>query len=240
MSHPERIDPVATEPGILALHLKRYDFALPYCGNATVLDVACGLGYGTAHLARVAAYVRGIDVSPEAIAVAAERYRRPNIEFQLGDAQALREQDRSYDVVCSFETIEHVADPEMMLREVVRVLRDGGTFLVSTPKADESTHAPSNPFHRSEWSAADFEALLSRFFVGVELFGQRRIQTTAHRLAQRLDVLGLRKRLSFLRSVARILGTTPTAELGLDDIVIERGVDGPATEVVAVCTRPRR
>ena len=82
--------------------------------------------------------------------------------------------------------------------------------------------------------------MLRRHFDEVELYGQRRLQTGRHRLVQRLDVLGLRKRLGVLRRAWRLLGTPPMAEVGLDGIAIERGRLEGATELVAVCRAPRR
>jgi len=239
MSHPERIDPDATEPGILALHLKRYDFALQLCHGLDVLDAACGAGYGSAHLATGARRVVGVDANTEAVAAARARYPVPTIEFRVADVQALEDGDGTYDVVCSFETIEHVDDPERALGEFARVLRSDGTLVISTPNARATTTSPDNPFHRIEWSAADFEALLHTFFGDVRIYGQRRLQTPAHRLVQNVDVLGLRRRIGFLRRGARLFRTAPTADLTLDDIAIEERLER-ATEIVAVCRVPCR
>ena len=120
---------------------------------------------------------------------------------------------------------------------MARVLRPGGTYLVSTPRAGETTRSPENPFHEVELSRAEFEALLRRHFDEVELYGQRRLQTARHRIAQRLDVLGLRRRLPGARRLSRVLGTAPTAEVTSDGIVIERGGLERASELVAVCRR---
>ena len=237
MSHPERIVPDETSPGIVALHLKRYEFAAPLCLDADVLDAGCGVGYGSAFLAASARRVVGIDLDPDAIAYARERYARPNVEFRVGDLVALDLPDASFDIVCSFETLEHVADVDAYLGEIARVLRPEGVFMVSTPQAEATTEAPENPFHRVELARADFEALLRRFFGEVELFGQRRLQTARHRLMQRVDVLGLRRRLTFLRPASRLLGTAPTAEVTADGIVIERDGIEQASELVAVCRR---
>jgi SAM-dependent methyltransferase len=239
VAYPERIIPDETAPGILALHLKRYEFACPHCIAAQVLDAGCGAGYGSAHLAEVAARVVGVDVSEEAIEYARRRYRRPNLEFMVGDLLALELGDASFDVVCSFETIEHVDDVERYLGEIARVLRPDGTFVVSTPRVEATTRAPDNPFHRVELSRDDFEATLATRFEDVELYGQRRLQTARHVLLQRIDVLGLRKRLPFLRRASRIVGTAPMADVTLDGIAIERDGIERASELVAVCRRPR-
>jgi SAM-dependent methyltransferase len=235
VSQPERIVPDETEPGIVAIHRKRYEFALPLCEGKEVLDAGCGVGYGTAFLAMRARRVLGVDVDPEAIAYASGRYAAPNVEFRVGDVAALELEDASVDVVCSFETIEHLPDRDAFLAEVTRVLRPGGTFVVSTPRAARTVERPENPFHAVELSAADFEALLRRHFGDVELYGQRRLQTRRHRLLQRADVLGLRKRLPVGRAASRLLGTAPMAEVGSEGIVIERGALERASELVAVC-----
>jgi SAM-dependent methyltransferase len=239
MAYPERIVPDETGSGIVAIHLKRYDFARPFCSGADVLDAACGVGYGSAYLAEVARRVVGVDLDEEAIAYARRRYAAPNVEFRVGDLLDLDLPHASFDAVCSFETIEHLPDQERFLGHVARVLRPAGTFVVSTPQAAETTREPENPFHHVELSRADFEALLDRFFAQVELYGQRRLQTARHRLMQRLDVLGLRRRLSFLRSASAVLGTAPMAEVTADGLAIDRELDG-ATELVAACRGPRR
>lgn len=238
MSHPERIVPDETDPGIVALHLKRYEFALPWCEDRDVLDAGCGVGYGASLLAGSARHVVAVDRDAETIAYARERYGRPNLDFVVDDLLELTLDDSSFDVVCSFETVEHLPDRDAYLGHVARVLRPDGAFLLSTPRADETTERPDNPFHEVEYSRADFEALLGRYFGDVELYGERRLQTARHRTMQRLDVLGLRKRLTFLRPASRLLGTAPMAAVTSDDIVISRdGVDA-ATELVAVCRRP--
>jgi SAM-dependent methyltransferase len=239
VSYPERIVPDQESPGIVALHLKRYLFSAPYCAGKIVLDAACGAGYGSAELGHVARRVIGVDVDEATIAYAFSRYGADNVEFQTMDVSSLRFDDDSFDVVVSFETIEHVADAQAFLLEVRRVLRTSGTFVVSTPNAQRTTIAPDNPHHRVEYSRSDFTELLTRHFAKVDLFGQRRLQTRRHRVLRRLDVLGLRRQLAFLRRAAPVVGTAPTAEVTLDGIVIERDEIERASELVAVCKEPK-
>jgi SAM-dependent methyltransferase len=235
---PERIVPAETEPGILAIHLKRYAFARRFCEIKDVLDAGCGVGYGTAHLAEAARLVVGIDRSEDAIVYAREHYSRTNVEFEVGDVGDLRHDDASFDVVCSFETIEHLHDPGALVREAARVLREGGVFVCSTPRVAETIASPENPYHEIELSAQDLERLLRSEFGAVELYGQVRMQTRRHEVAQRLDVLGLRRRLPALRRLSRpLLGTPATAELGAEDLEVVRGELERASELVAVCRR---
>jgi ubiquinone/menaquinone biosynthesis C-methylase UbiE len=239
MRYPERIVPDDEPSGIVALHLKRYLFAQPYCTGKVVLDAACGTGYGSAELARVATRVVGVDLDEQAVEYARSRYGGDNIEFESMDVTALRFADESFDAVVSFEAIEHLEDGAAFLREVVRVLRPSGTFIVSTPNAARTTEHPANPFHRVEYAREDFARLLAQHFQMVELFGQRRLQTRRYRALQLFDVLGLRRRLAFLRRAAPLVGTAPTEAVKLDDIVIEQEGIERATELVAVCTGTR-
>ena len=239
MTYPERIVPDETEPGIVALHLKRYAFAEPWCRGRRVLDLACGTGYGTAFLAESAAEVVGGDLDEGAIEYARSRYARPNAAFETMDAASLPFPDASFEVVCSFETIEHLPDRDAYLVEVARVLRPDGVYLVSTPQTEWTTESPANPFHHVEYDAADFRRLLEVHFASVELYGQHRRQTRRHRLLRRLDVLGLRRRVRLPGVTASITGSPPTAGVTLADVSIEPGAIAGASELVAVCAGPR-
>jgi len=237
VSFPERIVPGAAEPGVDAVHLKRYEFARSFCADRRVLDAGCGVGYGAARLAAGTVSVVGVDVSEEAISYAKAHYGAPNLSFETMDVGALAFADASFDVVCSFETIEHVDDPDRVLAEFARVLAEDGMLVVSTPQVEQTTRSPANPYHRVEYSRADFEELLRRHFQAVDLYGQRRLQTRRHRAAQRLDVLGLRRRFAFLRRGSALLGTAPTAEMTAGDVVIARDGIERASEIVAVCRK---
>ena len=238
--YPERIIPDETPQGIVALHLKRYDFSATYVEGKRVLDVACGVGYGSAHIAKFAAEVVGVDLDEEAITYARQRYGGPpNFSFMRGDATKFDFAGASFDVVCSFETIEHIPGVEAYLREVRRVLAPGGTYLVSTPAARQTTDHPKNPHHVQEWSPADFEKLLRRHFSTVELFSQVRRQTRLANVIKKLDVFKLRARLvppGVTRRIAQGAGVRVMGDLHMDDVLIRPGVLRGASEIVAVCT----
>ena len=104
-------------------------------GGVRVLDVGCGDGRLTAELARAGVSVVGVDVA----AAALRRARETNPDLKLGLIPAEGPwplEDSSFDVVWAGDTIEHVADTAAWLSEVRRVLRSGGTLLLSTPAHD--------------------------------------------------------------------------------------------------------
>jgi SAM-dependent methyltransferase len=90
-----------------------------------VLEVGCGTGLVLMRIARFARRAEGVDLSPRML----ERARARGLQVQLGDAAALPYADASFDVVCSFKVLAHVADLDASLREMARVVRPGG-FLV--------------------------------------------------------------------------------------------------------------
>jgi len=158
-------------------HLHRYLLAREWCRDKDVLDVASGEGYGTALIAQVARNAVGVEIAPEAVEHASGAYQAGNLRFVVGDARSLPIPDASFDVVTSFETLEHFAEQRRFLSEVRRVLRPGGLLIVSTPDRDNYSPAesPANPFHVRELTEAEFEALLRSSFAEVSVMAQRAI-----------------------------------------------------------------
>jgi 2-polyprenyl-6-hydroxyphenyl methylase/3-demethylubiquinone-9 3-methyltransferase len=96
-----------------------------------VLDVGCGEAQITAELARAGFDVVGVDVAEEPLRRA--RRRHPQLDVRLVGESEWALADASFDAVFSGETIEHVRDTIGWLSEVRRVLRSGGSLLLSTP-----------------------------------------------------------------------------------------------------------
>ena len=156
-------------------HVHRYVFARQWVEGLRVLDAACGEGYGSALLAEKAASVCGVDVSAEAIAHASERYRAPGLRFTEADCLALPFDDGEFDCVVSFETLEHLEEQDGLLKEFRRVLAQDGFILISTPDKAVYTDQQGNrnEFHVAELYRDEFEALLSRHFPSMRLWGQK-------------------------------------------------------------------
>ncbi len=151
-----------------AEHLARYRFAAPLAAGRRVLDIACGTGYGSALLAAAgAASVEGVDLSPEVVAYARERHAAPNLAFARGDICAWRGA-APYDLITSFETIEHVPDHRAALANLRTLLAPGGRLLLSTPNrpitspyARTLDDRPANPHHVREFTLAEILAALA-------------------------------------------------------------------------------
>jgi len=122
--------PEGLEPADFALRLR---FLLEHvAAGQRVLDVGCGEGRFTAELVRAGAQAVGIDVAEEPLRRA--RALHPQLDLRLVDGEGAWElPDAGFDAVWAGEAIEHVADTAVWLSEVRRVLRSGGSLLITTP-----------------------------------------------------------------------------------------------------------
>jgi SAM-dependent methyltransferase len=167
----ERMVPEAADHLTFWEHIYRYKFACKFARYQRVLDVACGEGYGAAALAIAGARsVVGVDVSEEACHHAREKY---GLDARQGDATRLPLPDASVDLVVSFETIEHIHEPEAFVAECRRILVAGGRLLISTP--NRPVYSPGglhNPFHVHEMDELGFSALIGANFRRIRLYTQ--------------------------------------------------------------------
>jgi 2-polyprenyl-6-hydroxyphenyl methylase/3-demethylubiquinone-9 3-methyltransferase len=97
-----------------------------------ILDVGCGAGFLSNHLGWLGHEVTGLDVSADALAVAARHDLRHTVRYQEGDALKLPFEDASFDVVCAMDFLEHLESPEHAIAEAARVLRPSGLFFFHT------------------------------------------------------------------------------------------------------------
>jgi SAM-dependent methyltransferase/spore coat polysaccharide biosynthesis protein SpsF (cytidylyltransferase family) len=145
----------------LSLH---YAMALPFIQpDMETLDIACGGWYGPGLLAQKARRVVGADVDPVCIQQASEKMREvANLTFQCEDVTAMSFADASFDLITSFETIEHV-DAQLYVKEMHRVLKPHGLLLMSTPQ-NSLGHIPMNPQHQIEYSLDEVLSVVSSHF----------------------------------------------------------------------------
>lgn len=198
---PERLVPGTEEWDLYFLeHKQRYDFFAHQCTGRDVLDAACGIGYGTKILAEAgAARVLGVDIAGDAIAMAKQQFGHPAVSFLQKDVANLAGMG-PFDVIVSFETIEHVPDPEFFLQAVRGVIRDDGLFVCSTPNPDHAgRNSEQNPYHLSEMPFVAFEALFARYFRIEERYHQSHSTAYLRYTGLIREVERLQKRVAFSR-----------------------------------------
>ncbi|APB69396.1 methyltransferase domain-containing protein [Paenibacillus polymyxa] len=156
-------------------HFHRYLLAKIYVEGKKVLDIACGEGYGSHFLSQKAKNVTAVDVDSATIEAAKQKYINNNLTYLLGDINELDFEDKVFDVIVCYETIEHVQDPYKAFNNLKRVLKDDGILIISTPNkavySDEKKF--SNPFHIKEFYYKEYLDLLRTRFESVHIYGQR-------------------------------------------------------------------
>ena len=169
-------------------HWQRYALARRYCKGKKVLDSGCGYGLGSLVLDQSFASYLGADTDSTAIKWAQDHIAvvRPLCRFRLVDD--LEQLERAlFDVIISFEVIEHVRSPQEYLRTLKAHLADGGIILLSTPNGIFSQHNAAlfrSRYHVDEYNAVELDAITqSAGLKTVHLFGQSR--------RDKLDVLWL-------------------------------------------------
>lgn len=239
-----------------ARHRVAYLHARELGRGLRVLDAGCGEGFNTVLLADTAAQVLGIDYAPEPIAAARAAHARPNLDFRQLDMHSLPDLGLRFDLVTSFQVIEHLSDPEPFLRAAYAALEPGGRLLLTTP--NRSMTLSENPVHVHEYTADELAAVLRPFFSDVSIgsvVGSERVRAfDDERRRQverilRLDPLGLRHYLprsimyfafAHLGAFVRRRVTDVAAEargIAQDDFRVVEGSRHDALDVVALCRR---
>jgi 2-polyprenyl-3-methyl-5-hydroxy-6-metoxy-1,4-benzoquinol methylase len=163
---------------IYLFHMIAYQFACDYVEGKKVLDYGCGSGYGAHFLASHGSHVTGIDISQDAIEYAEKNYVASNLSYQQvhpAEDGPLPFEDSSFDVVISFQVIEHVYDIDAYLSEIRRVLVDGGVFLCATPDRETRLfpgQKPWNMWHVHEFERKELDRVLSKYFSKTEVLLQ--------------------------------------------------------------------
>ena len=132
--------------------------------SGRVLEIGTGMGYGVEVVAPAAERFITVDKS-QAYSVDLPS----NTEFRQMTVPSLDFADESFDYVISFQVIEHIKRDRDFVKEVSRVLRKGGSFIVSTPNAPMSL--TRNPWHVREYRAEELRQLLAPHFESVEMLG---------------------------------------------------------------------
>jgi 2-polyprenyl-3-methyl-5-hydroxy-6-metoxy-1,4-benzoquinol methylase len=156
--------------------LTRYKFASAFIKSKRVLDIASGSGYGSFFLLNKGAkeIVAG-DISRIVIKFANLHYRKGNLHFVQLDAIYMPFRNDCFDIIVSFETIEHLKNWEKFLQECKRCLKKGGIFIISTPNSGSYllNRILSNPAHVYEFDSREFQQAIKRYFKIEEVYAQR-------------------------------------------------------------------
>lgn len=156
-------------------HLHRYAISLDFVKGKKVLDIASGEGYGSNLLSKSAQEVVGVDISQIAVDHAQKNYSSKNLSFQVGSVLDIPCEPEVFDVVVSFETIEHISDHRKMIAEIKRVVKPDGLLIISTPEkavySDQANY--SNPYHEKELYEEEFVQILNEHFHFIQLGYQK-------------------------------------------------------------------
>jgi 2-polyprenyl-3-methyl-5-hydroxy-6-metoxy-1,4-benzoquinol methylase len=165
-------------------HLGRYEFANQYINqNDKVLDIACGIGYGSFIMAKSndEVSVTGVDISPQAVEYANKFYKKTNNCFIEANCLTVEFEAKSFDTVVSFETIEHLDQDEFFVKRVYDFLKPGGTFICSTQNQDVLPYDSKRfPYHVKHYTVNEMKSILEKsgFYVK-NLFSQHRRNSKA-------------------------------------------------------------
>lgn len=163
---------------ILLEHLTRYKFVLQYCKDKKVLDVACGSGYGTQMISKVASKTHGGDNDPDTIEYAKEHY--PGPKYAVVDLEEPPMQ-QTYDVIVSFETIEHLKNPHKFLKYASThcekfifsiPINNVGEFHEVVYTEKEAKDLINTHFNKVDWYEQELDAILpfkegGKFLIGI-------------------------------------------------------------------------
>ena len=171
------------EPGTLSWemyggdHIQRYEFFASYGVGKVILDAACGSGYGSEILVqRGAKKVYGIDIDTDTIEKNKKTYPNDKITFHVLPCEEIDTLSESFDVIISFETIEHLKSPEVFFQKAQKMLKENGLFICSTPNTlrfgGSMYTSEKNKYHLHEMDYTTFKTLFQKYFIIQKIYHQ--------------------------------------------------------------------
>lgn len=208
--------------------LKAYHVAAPMV-KGDLLELGCGEGRGVALLSENTDSFLGLDKLDEVIRKLKQKF--PDKNFESSTFPPVSLPDNSFDTVVSFQVIEHIKNDELFLSEIGRILKPGGTAMLTTPNIKMTLSR--NPWHIREYTADELEAKAKKYFSKVEMKGiagnekviryHEQNRKSVHRI-MKYDILNLQYRLPaiLLRKPYEILNRRNRNKLQsqADDLVL--------------------
>ncbi|MBI3397217.1 class I SAM-dependent methyltransferase [Candidatus Woesebacteria bacterium] len=197
MDFNERVIPGVTANFLYQEALARYKFASDIVKKGfKVLDVGSGTGYGSYFIATSnKCFVYGVDINKEAMMFSRSHYKKRNIKFIISDVLSLPFKNKEMDVVISFEVIEHIKDYPRYLKEIKRVLKDNGKFILSTPNKTKTLKGNKSSYHVKEFGYEELNNELNTNFKTVKIFGQNKSPKAKNALREFMNSQKTRQRL---------------------------------------------
>lgn len=151
------------------MHIATYEYAKNFVKNKKVLDFGCGSGYGTHMLSENTESIIGVDISNEAIEYAKKEYRSSNLSFMTISEL----ENEKFDIITSFQVIEHVPNDREYTANLKKMLNPGGILIISTPdkkhRLFKYIQQPWNIFHLKEYTSESLHKTLLKQFKKVEI-----------------------------------------------------------------------
>jgi len=234
-------------------HIRRYLFAQEFARGKRTADIACGTGYGSRLLAQAGSRsVLSIDLAPDALRYAGRVSPDTDaINWLQADGMHLPLADSTIDLIVSFETLEHMPDPDRFLTELRRILAPDGLLIFSVPNRDVASPGsavPFSPYHHFEPTLAELDPLLHHSGWKIDarhgLYHSARAQRLLHPARGVFDKQPhIMAWSAILRRVALDLlpplvyqRLRKAPQLEISDSILTRNVDQSAAYFICVCT----
>lgn len=232
-----RIIPEETGRNLYIQHLKVYEFLGRNAKNKQILEVGCGDGYGAAFLAKLVRSIIAVDYENEVILTAQSKYKANNLKYLCMDATRLGFNENEFDLVCSFQVIEHIPENRLLtyLTELKRVLKPDGELYLSTLNLEkvmkDSSIYKKNPAHCKEFRISELKVVLSEVFNDYVIYGLH--PSLKHKFYLILKKSGVFRSLPFfLNPVERFYNNLRT-----DDFRLTTANLNKASDFICVCKK---
>ena len=151
-----------------------------------VLEIGCGEGYGLDIISKNANSLTVIDKSKSVLEKIKKKHPKINTLHQkippLNNLKA-----NSFDIVISFQVIEHIEDATLFIKEIRRILKPNGKAYITTPNATKTI--ARNPWHYKEYNYPEMNNLISNYFINYKIDGiQGNKKTDSYYLKNKLSV----------------------------------------------------